>query len=145
MTTFRRRTLTIYTGFLTSVLVMSNCGATCTPTGGAVTEAEIASTANRTMPARGIAGPEPELPRVFIDTNYNPPTGRTIPVPAGGDFQAAINQAQPGDIITLKAGATYTGNFTLPAKSGSVLIVIRSSARDGRLPHPRGGIRSCFG
>src|SRR6266545_2177148 len=136
MTTFRRRTLTIYTGFLTSVLVMANCGAMRTPMGGALTEAEIESMAKRTMPALGIAGPEPELPRVFIDTNYNPPTGRTIPVPAGGDFQAAINQAQPGDIITLKAGATYTGNFTLPAKSGSGWIVIRSSAPDGGLPQP---------
>src|SRR6266540_7161038 len=131
MTTFRRRTLTIYTGFLTSVLVMANCGAMRTPMGGALTEADIESMAKRTMPALGIAGPEPELPRVFIDTNYNPPTGRTIPVPASGDFQPAINQAQPGDIIKLNAGATYTGNFTLPAKSGSGWIVIRSSAPDG--------------
>src|SRR5262245_51244981 len=144
MTTFRRRTLTISAGFLTSVLVVANCGARRTPMVSALTEAEIESMAKRTMPALGIAGPEPELPRVFIDTNYNPPTGRTIPVPAGGDFHAAINQAQPGDIITLKAGATYMGNFTLPAKSGSGWIVIRSSAPDGSLPQPGARITPAF-
>src|SRR5262245_26742843 len=136
MAIFRRRTLTISTGFLTSVLVMASCGAMRTPMGGALTEAEIESMAKRTMPAFGIAGPDPELPRVFIDTNYNPPTGRTIAVPAGGDFQAAINQAQPGDIITLRDGATYTGNLTLPAKSGSGSIVIRGSAPYGSLAAP---------
>src|SRR5215510_4762983 len=134
MTAFRRKALTISTGFLTSVLVMANCGARGTPMVSTFTEAEIESMAKRTMPSLGIAGPEPELPRVFIDTNYKPPTGRTIAVPAGGDFQAAINQAQPGDVITLRAGATYTGNFTLPTKSGSGWIVIRSSAPDGELP-----------
>src|SRR5262245_40738676 len=144
MTTSRRRTLTISTGFLTSVLVMANCGAMRTPAGGALTEAEIESMAKRAMPALGIAGPEPELPRVFIDTNYSPPAGRTIAVPAGGDFQAAINRAQPGDIITLKAGATYTGNFTLPAKFGSGWIVIRSSAPDGSLPKPGARITPAF-
>src|SRR5262245_14520180 len=98
MTTFRRGTLTFCGGLLTSVLTLLNCGTIRTPMGGALTEAEIESMAKRTMPALGIAGPEPELPRVFIDTNYKPGAGRTIPVPAGGDFQAAINQAQPGDI-----------------------------------------------
>jgi hypothetical protein len=109
-----------------------------------LTESEIESMAKRATPALGIAGPEPELPRVFIDTNYHPPSGRTIVVPAGGDFQTAINQAQPGDIITLKAGATYTGNFTLPAKSGSEWIVIRSSAPDGSLPQPGARITPAF-
>jgi len=136
MKTFKRRTLTISAGFLTSVLVMVDCGAIRTPMVSTLTEAEIESMAKRSMPSPGIAGAEPELPRVFINTNYAPPAGRTIAVPAGGDFQAAIDQAQPGDIITLQAGATYTGNFTLPAKSGSGWIVIRSSAPDDSLPPP---------
>jgi hypothetical protein len=144
VTTFRRRTLTISAGFLTSVMALANCGAIRAPMEGALTEAEIEGMAKRTMPALGIAGPEPELPRVFIDTNYNPPTGRTIAVPAGGDLQAAINQAQPGDVITLRAGATYTGNFTLPAKSGSGWIVISSSAPDGELPRPGARITPAF-
>ena len=58
----------------------------------------------------------------------------TIAVKAGGDFQAALNSAQPGDIITLEAGATFTGNFTLPAKLGTTYITVRSSAADSVLP-----------
>src|SRR5438876_2755694 len=42
----------------------------------------------------------PEAPQRTVDTTYVPPTGRTIAVPAGGDFQAALNRAQPGDVIT---------------------------------------------
>jgi hypothetical protein len=45
----------------------------------------------------------------------------TIPVPVGGDLQAALNAAEPGQIIELEVG-TYTGNFTLPAKAGVVSL-----------------------
>ena len=55
-------------------------------------------------------------------------------VPAGGDLQAAINAAAPGDTITLEPGATYVGNFVLPAKDGDQFITIRSSAPDADLP-----------
>ena len=64
------------------------------------------------------------------------PAGKTINVAAGGDVQAAINKAHPGDVIKLQAGATFTGNFRLPNKSGSDWIVIRSSAADADLPPP---------
>ena len=63
----------------------------------------------------------------------------TLVVRAGEDLQAAINQAQPGDTIQLEAGATFTGNFVLPAKSGANdqnQIIIRSSATDTDLPAP---------
>src|ERR1041385_7295732 len=53
--------------------------------------------------------------------------GATLVVPAGGDLQAAINSAAPGDTIVLDAGATYRGPFTLPAKSGDSYITIQSS------------------
>ncbi len=43
----------------------------------------------------------PELPRVFLDTTLVAPSGQIITVPAGGDVQAALNAAQPGDVITL--------------------------------------------
>jgi hypothetical protein len=88
------------------------------------------------MSASAQSGSAPEGPRVFLNTDYTPPTGRTIAVAAGGDFQGALNQAQPGDVITLQAGATFTGNFTLPNKSGSGWIVIRSSTADSNLPPP---------
>ena len=76
-----------------------------------------------------------ELPRVFLDTTYAPPSGNLISVNSGGDFQAALNTAQPGDIIQLQAGSTFTGNFTLPNKSGTGWIYIRSSAH-ASLPAP---------
>ena len=51
----------------------------------------------------------------------------TLVVPAGGNLQAAINGAAAGDTIVLDAGATYTGPFTLPAKSGDSYTTIQSS------------------
>jgi len=78
----------------------------------------------------------PELPRVWLDTSLTAPSGRTIAVAAGGDFQAALDAAQPGDTITLQAGATFTGNYTLPNKSGTGWIIVRTSAPDASLPPP---------
>src|SRR5437867_6955550 len=76
----------------------------------------------------------PEPPRVFLDTTLVAPSGQTITVPTGGDFQAALNAAQPGDVITLQAGATFTGPFTLPNKTGTGWITVRTSAPDSSLP-----------
>lgn len=59
----------------------------------------------------------------------------TINVPAGGDLQAAINAAQPGDIVTLAPGVAYVGNFVLPNKGALTdYITIRSAAADSLLP-----------
>lgn len=63
-------------------------------------------------------------------------SGATIKVKAGGDFQDALNRANPGDTILLEAGVTYNGSFTLPNKPGSQFITIRSSAPDTQLPKP---------
>src|SRR5499426_2892222 len=95
----------------------------------------IESVLNQPRPA-SLAPGDPEPPRVFLDTTYIAPDGKTINVAASGDVQAAIDQAQPGDVIMLRAGATFTGNFRLPNKSGSDWIVIRSSAADADLPPP---------
>jgi Right handed beta helix region len=59
---------------------------------------------------------------------------KTIAVPAGGDLQAAIDRAAPGDTLTLAPGATYTGPITLPKKSGEAWIVIKTAAPDGEFP-----------
>jgi len=82
-------------------------------------------------------------------------SGNVVAVPAGGNLQAAIDAAQPGDTILLTPGATYAGNFVLPVKSGSDYVTIRSGAADsvlpadgvritpdyvGRLPKVQGGI-----
>ncbi|HEV2864292.1 MAG TPA: malectin domain-containing carbohydrate-binding protein [Pyrinomonadaceae bacterium] len=62
----------------------------------------------------------------------------SIQVAAGGDFQAALNAAQPGDTIVLAAGATFVGPFTLPYRVGTGTdadwITIRTSAPDSALP-----------
>ena len=57
-----------------------------------------------------------------------------IHVAAGEDLQAAIDRARPGDEILLEPGATYVGNFTLPATAGSRYITIRSAAEASRFP-----------
>jgi len=58
----------------------------------------------------------------------------TITVNAGGNLQAALDAARPGDTIVLQAGAVFTGSFKLPAKGGTAYITIRSSAADSSLP-----------
>jgi hypothetical protein len=64
----------------------------------------------------------------------------TLTVCASGcaysDFQQAIDAAQSGDTILLRAGETFVGNFVLPAKGGpdAAPILIRSDALDSALP-----------
>ena len=84
----------------------------------------------------GLAAQLPSPPQSFMDTTYSAPTGHTLAVDTGGDFQTAINNAALGDTIVLQAGATFTGAFTLPNKTtGSGWIYIRSSAYTS-LPAP---------
>ena len=49
-------------------------------------------------------------------------------VSAGEDLQAVLNAAQPGDEVVLAQGATFVGNFVLPAKTSATpdWIVIRA-------------------
>lgn len=63
-----------------------------------------------------------------------PAGGNVLTVNSGGSLQAALDAAQPGDTIVLQAGATFSGNFVLPVKSGTSYITIRSSASDSVLP-----------
>ncbi len=55
-----------------------------------------------------------------------PAAASIINVPPGGDLQDAIDRAAPGDLILLAPGATYAGNFVLPAKTGDRVITIRT-------------------
>jgi hypothetical protein len=75
------------------------------------------------------AGP-PDLPRVTVEVPAIDVTGRTIHVPADGNLQKAIDDARPGDAITLTPGATYRGPFELRRKDGDQWIVIGSAAKD---------------
>jgi Peptidase family C25 len=58
----------------------------------------------------------------------------TINVAANGDLQGAINGAAAGDTIALEAGATFVGNFVLPAKTGATYVTIRTATSDSLLP-----------
>ena len=63
---------------------------------------------------------------------------RNIPPGDSHSLQSAINAATCGDTIVLKAGSTYSGNFTVPATScvgNSGWIEIQSDAI-GNLPPP---------
>lgn len=52
----------------------------------------------------------------------------------GSNLQACLNAAVGGDTITLTAGVEYRGTgFTFPAKTGSSVITVQTSA-DGSLP-----------
>jgi len=91
----------------------------------------VASVCLLSVPAYGQV--LPELPRAFLDTNLpwtiGSPPGVVINVDAdyGGNLQAAINAASPGDEVVLTAGSIYSGNFILPDKGGSQWIIIRTS------------------
>jgi hypothetical protein len=52
----------------------------------------------------------------------------------GDDLQAAIDRAQPGDLILLQPGATFTGNFRLRRTTGTGEITIRSAVPPFLMP-----------
>jgi hypothetical protein len=62
------------------------------------------------------------------------PSPSEIAVGPGENLQDAIDRASPGDTITLARGATYVGNFVLPAKGGSDYITIRTAGDEGLPP-----------
>src|SRR5438445_13110430 len=67
------------------------------------------------MPPPGPGRPtDPTLP-TLLNTAYSAPTGATITAPAGRDFQAPLNSAQPGDQLVLAAGRTSTRPLRRPA------------------------------
>jgi hypothetical protein len=73
-------------------------------------------------------------------TQLNPPAAASegpaaIRVGAGGDLQAALDRARPGDVIELASGASFTGNFVLPAKTGNRYTILRTAPTAG-LPDP---------
>jgi hypothetical protein len=83
----------------------------------------------------GLAATLPTAPQTF-DTSYVAPTGATLTVAAGGDLQAALNQAQLGDTIVLQAGATFTGPFKLPNKTTGAGWIYVVSSNLASLPPP---------
>ena len=71
----------------------------------------------------------PVLPQAWPNLTYPTVTGKSWPLHAGGDLQAAMNGANCGDEIVLDAGVTWSSNYTAPLKSCAAKpILVRSSA-----------------
>ena len=74
---------------------------------------------------------------VYLAATATIASAATIAVPAGGNLQAALDAAKPGDVITLAPGATFVGNFVLRNKGAITdYITVRSAAPDASLPGP---------
>lgn len=104
--------------------------ATISATSGSVTQTLSLSVVDSATIA-GLTAP-PELPRIYLNTaapSAPDAGGRIISVGSGGNLQAALDAAAPGDVVELAAGATFVGNFVLPNKNttSAKWIVIRPS------------------
>jgi hypothetical protein len=99
------------------------------------------------IPSGTFDGPA-ELPRAYVQSGmvYTPAPGGVTHVAAGGDLQAALNNAKCGDTIELQAGTTYTGVFTFPAKNcdDNHWIIVRTGAPDSKLPPEGTRITPCY-
>ena len=94
------------------------------------------TTAPTPPPPGAVPSIPPTLPLSSVNTSWRAPTGKSIAVHAGDNLQTALNTAQRGDEIVIDAGATFTGAFVLPAKTGTSAngwITVRTSAL-GSLP-----------
>src|SRR5215813_1302516 len=89
-----------------------------------------------------------QLPQHCIYTGLDgtPSPGAVTLVPAGGNFQAALNAANCGDTIELQAGASFSGVFSLPAKACDAAhwITVRTSAPDTSLPAEANRVTPCY-
>jgi hypothetical protein len=89
-----------------------------------------------------------ELPRSYLSTALasTPTASKVTQVNAGGDLQAALNNASCGDTIQLQAGATFSGVFKFPSKpcDNAHWIIVRTSAPDSSLPPEGTRITPCF-
>lgn len=95
----------------------------------------------------GYDGPA-QLPIATVSSAMadTPALGSMVTVNAGGNLQSALNSAQCGDVIQLQAGATFTGQFTVPAKNcdNSHWVWIRTSAPDSALPAEGQRLTPCY-
>jgi len=86
------------------------------------------------------------LPQANVNIVMPKQTGKTTQVLSGGDLQGAINAASCGDTIELQAGATFQGQFVLPAKAcdDAHWIVIKTSSSYSVLPTVNQRINPCY-
>jgi hypothetical protein len=89
-----------------------------------------------------------ELPREYVKSSLKdtPASGKTWMVASGQDLAQVLTSLSCGDVIQLQAGAAFSGNFVMPAKScdDSHWIIIRTSAPDSSLPPEGTRLTPCF-
>ena len=104
---------------------------TSTATGsGSITIGSSTSVASPSV--SGITAAEPAAPQTTPVYGALPSASRVVRVAAGGNLQAALDGALPGDAILLAPGAKFTGNFILRNKNlaspCSAWITVRTDA-----------------
>jgi hypothetical protein len=108
---------------------------------------DICCLAQASTGARVTDGPA-ELPRLQVQSSLadSPAPGKRWLVKAGDNLQDALDQSQCGDVIALQAGATFAGEFRLPAKlcDDQHWVIIRSSAPDSQLPREGTRLTPCY-
>lgn len=101
-----------------------------------------------TPPTTGTSDGPAQLPQTYVLSAMvdTPAPGSTTLVSAGGNLQTALNNANCGDTIELAAGATFSGQFTLPAKAcdDQHWIIVRTSAPDSSLPAEGSRMTPCY-
>ena len=75
------------------------------------------------------------LPLAQIDVSMPQVTGITHFVPSGGNLQAALDAARPGDVVELQAGAVFTGRFNFYNKPDDGKWTIVRTSRHAELPY----------
>ena len=89
-----------------------------------------------------------ELPSVYMNTSVadTPAPGKTRMVTTAANLQSALDSANCGDTIKLKAGVTFSGVFEFPAKAcdNNHWIVVRSDASDRMLPPEGLRLTPCY-
>jgi len=89
-----------------------------------------------------------ELPREYVKSSLKdtPAPGKTWMVRDGDNLQQVLGTASCGDTIQLEAGATFSGNVVLPAKScdDSHWIILRTSVPDSSLPSEGTRLTPCY-
>lgn len=155
----------VASGSLPQGFVLSSTGSlsgTTTQTGTFTFTAQATDAGNSTASKSfnlGVSAPPPppgsggydgpaQLPVTYMQTSLanTPAPGSTITVSAGGNLQTALNSAQCGDTIALAAGATFTGQFTVPANpcDNAHWIIIRTNAPNSALPPEGSRMLPCY-
>ena len=115
-------TRTMFNALLLAVLAASSVFPSCRL--GTATGVSLPDPALDDRPA----GSPPELPRVAVELPRDSATVATRVLAQGDDLQAAIDDAKPGDVISLQPGAIFKGSIMLRAKDGEQWITIRTNA-----------------